>query len=291
MNFWTILKGHKRGLVFIAVLLLIENIAWVIEPTVFGNLIDEFIDKAQGRKIVIDEKHLFPLFAWVGIYLINSFSGSARRAIEPRTYQNIYVNIITKITEQGEKNSIETSKITARAQLSQEYITFLQYRTTEFIEQAIAILGAITAVAVFDIRISLLCLFAAIPISAVGFIYYNRISLLQNSLHDNYEATYDAFNKRDNKRVISMFRNMAKTQERIGRWSALNFSAIRLFLLLIFIGVLYISIDLDDFTTGNIYSIVAYLWTFTTSVEYLPEIMESWTSLKDITARIKTEGQ
>lgn len=51
----------------------------------------------------------------------------------------------------------------------------------------------------------------------------------------------------------------------------------------------YIAIDPDDFTTGNIYSIVAYIWTFITSSEYLPELMESWTSLKDISRRIKTE--
>jgi len=51
--------------------------------------------------------------------------------------------------------------------------------------------------------------------------------------------------------------------------------------------VLFIAIDLDDFTTGNIYSIVAYIWTFITSSEYLPELMESWTSLRDISKRLQ----
>jgi hypothetical protein len=60
----------------------------------------------------------------------------------------------------------------------------------------------------------------------------------------------------------------------------------RIILLFIFLAVLYISIDLDDFTTGSIYSIVAYIWTFITSSEYLPELMESWTSLKDVSSRL-----
>jgi hypothetical protein len=60
----------------------------------------------------------------------------------------------------------------------------------------------------------------------------------------------------------------------------------RFILLFIFLAVLYISIDLDDFTTGSIYSIVAYIWTFVTSSEYLPELMESWTSLKDVSNRL-----
>jgi hypothetical protein len=57
-------------------------------------------------------------------------------------------------------------------------------------------------------------------------------------------------------------------------------------LLFIFLAVLYIAIDLDDFSTGSIYSIVAYIWTFITSSEYLPELMESWTSLKDVSNRL-----
>jgi len=40
---------------------------------------------------------------------------------------------------------------------------------------------------------------------------------------------------------------------------------------------------------GELYSIVAYLWTFVTATEYLPELMESWTSLKDISKRMRFE--
>jgi len=48
-----------------------------------------------------------------------------------------------------------------------------------------------------------------------------------------------------------------------------------------------VAIDLDDFTTGNLYTTVAYLWTIVSSTEYLPELLESWSSLRDISARIR----
>jgi hypothetical protein len=63
----------------------------------------------------------------------------------------------------------------------------------------------------------------------------------------------------------------------------------RIVLLLIFLFVLFIAIDLDNFSTGNIYSIASYLWSFVTSVEYLPELFESRTSLKDLSRRMKTD--
>ncbi len=67
-----------------------------------------------------------------------------------------------------------------------------------------------------------------------------------------------------------------------------NFGFIRLILLIIFIFVLYIAIDLDDFTTGSIYSIVAYLWTFVGSIEYIPELLESNASITDLNKRINS---
>ena len=47
----------------------------------------------------------------------------------------------------------------------------------------------------------------------------------------------------------------------------------------------YVCIDLDNFTTGKIYSVVAYLWTFIASTDYLPELMESMASVKDLNQR------
>jgi hypothetical protein len=34
---------------------------------------------------------------------------------------------------------------------------------------------------------------------------------------------------------------------------------------------------------------VAYLWTFVTSSEYLPELLESWTAIQDLTRRLRRD--
>ena len=83
---------------------------------------------------------------------------------------------------------------------------------------------------------------------------------------------------------------MANVQSKIGKYNGFNFGFMRLTLLIVFLVVLYISIDLDNFTTGDIYAIVSYLWTFITSAEYLPELMESQASLKDISSRITIDN-
>lgn len=97
----------------------------------------------------------------------------------------------------------------------------------------------------------------------------------------------ETFSGRNTEQVRGYYNKIAKIQQRIANWSAFNFGFFRMFLLCIFLVVLYISIDLDDFSTGQIYAIVAYLWTFVTSAEYLPDLMEDWASLKDISARFR----
>jgi hypothetical protein len=62
-------------------------------------------------------------------------------------------------------------------------------------------------------------------------------------------------------------------------------------LVVIFIVVLFICIDLDDFSTGKIYSIVAYLWTFIGQTDYLPDLMESLGSIKDLNMRFERDSE
>ena len=154
------------------------------------------------------------------------------------------------------------------------------------IEQTITFGGAVIALYFIDWRISIVCLIVGAPLIIMNLIYNKKIYLLQSDLHDKYEMVYETFATKNPLNVKKIFGEMAGLQRKIGNWGAINFGTLRFILLIIFIFVLYIAIDLDYFTTGRIYSIVAYLWTFISTVEYIPEIMESLTSLKDIKQRI-----
>lgn len=290
MNILSLIKTYRKGLFFIAFLILIENIAWIIEPTLFGNLIDALIEKASGRNFTLQLQNYLPLFLWIGVYIINSSSGTLRRMYEPRVFQRMYVNIVTYISEMSILNKLDVGQSTARANLSQEYITFMQYRAPEIVEQIISISGAVIALSFFDYRISLVCFFISVPLIILTNVYSKKVLVLQKELHDNYENIYDIFASKNTHNVKSLFSSNAKLQSKIAFWGSFNFGILRLVLLFIFLIVLFVAIDLDDFSTGNIYSIVAYLWTFVTSVEYIPELLESKTSLQDLTRRIKSDS-
>jgi ABC-type multidrug transport system fused ATPase/permease subunit len=279
-------KVHKKTLIIILLLVIVENVAWIIEPTVFGNVIDEFINKSYSRNLRFQSHHMQLLLMWILLYAINSISGTVRRRMEPKVFQNMNTDIAIKISEAVRENKIEPEKGAARAQLAEQIVSFFQFRIPEILEQSLTFGGAIIALTFIDWRISVVCLLVGVPLIIINIIYNKKVSVLQTELHDNYENVYETFSTKNPENVKNRFNKMGSVQRKIGNWSAINFGSLRLILLIIFIFVLYIAIDLDDFTTGKIYSIVAYLWSFIGTVEYLPDLMESATSLRDIKNRI-----
>ncbi len=281
-----LLVRFRKGISVAIALVIIEHVAWIIEPAVFGKVIDALIERASGQTVNLQET-LLPLFLWVGVFMVNSGTGVIRRVVDQRIYLTMFTQLATDISSVAVEKKFRPSKTAALAQLSEQYITFFQYRIPEIIEQTIQIGGTVIALAMFDWRLSLTCLTIIFPLLFINRIYIKRVGAIQKDVHDTYENTYDIFSTQKPEEVRAYYKKSSYLKQKIANWGAFNFGVMRVILLGIFLVVLYISIDLDDFTTGSIYSIVAYIWTFITSSEYLPELMESWTSLKDISRRLK----
>ena len=336
MHLRELLLKYKR-LIFLALsLVVIEDVAWIVEPYIFGKVIDAVIDiqvlsketkiiddstKTDEEKIntlkeqeyiyneteVDDPKSFFdslkieikkesdidillPLSIWILAFAVNSGVGALRRSVDPKIFLKIYTKIATGISRMSVHKKLSVSKTTARVQLSHEFINFLEFRVPELIENLISITGAVIALYFFDWIISLTCLCIVVPMYILNRIYLKKVMVLQKEYHDSYEDVYDVFAKRDPVHVRNYYTNLARPQKKIANWGAFNFAMMRIALLLIFLVVLYVAIGLDEFTAGELYSIVAYLWTFVTATEYLPELLENWTSMKDISRRLKEEN-
>jgi ABC-type multidrug transport system fused ATPase/permease subunit len=267
-------------------LVIVEHVAWIAEPALFGILIDALIDRAGDSSLPFSET-VRPLALWIAVFVLNSGSGVIRRVVEPRIYLTMFTQLATEIAGTSSQKHFRVSKTAALVQLSEQYVTFFQYRLPDIIEQIIEISGAVIALAAFDWRISLTCLTIVFPLLAINRLYSTHVVAIQKDFHDTVEGTFDVFSTQNPEEVRSYYERSSVFRRRIANWGAFNFGVMRIFLLGIFLAVLWIAIDMDEFTTGSIYAIVAYIWTFVTSSEYIPELMESWTSLKDITRRLR----
>jgi ABC-type multidrug transport system fused ATPase/permease subunit len=172
-----------------------------------------------------------------------------------------------------------------RTELVKEYVTFFRERLPEMLWQLSASLGAIIALFFYDYRIGLVCLAVIGPVGYINNINRKKATVLQKEIHDNQEELYKLLENRDTSRIHQFFSSMIIPRSRIARWNSFTYTSVKVLLVIIFVVVLFICVDVDKFTTGKIYSVIAYLWTFIGQTDYLPDLMENLGSIKDLNLR------
>jgi len=286
MTFKEIAVKYKYSILLILLFVLIENISFIIEPTFFGKLLDALIDHFYDHE---KAEYIYPLVIWIIVYIINVIGGTLHRLFNGIIYSKMYANVATEVVLDSKCREDQFSKMLVRAELVKEYITFFKERLPEVMWQLSATAGAVIALFFYDYRIALVCVTVVIPIAFINNLNRKNVVRLQKDIHDNQEELFNLIESRDSTNITRFYQNTITPKTRIARWNAFGYSSVKILLIVIFIAVLFICVDVDKFTTGRIYSIVAYLWTFIASTDYLPELMESLASVKDLNVRFSTE--
>jgi ABC-type multidrug transport system fused ATPase/permease subunit len=275
---------HSIGLVLLFVL--IENVSFIIEPTFFGKLLDSLIEHFYDHEKV---DYFLPLFIWIIVYLINVVGGTLHRLFNGKVYSKMYADIATKVVIESNSRGDHSSKMLVRAELVKEYIVFFKERLPEIMWQLSATAGAIIALFFYDFRIALVCLAVTVPIAYINNLNRKNVTILQKEVHDNQEELFGLMESRDTARISRFYSSTILPKIRIAKWNAFDYGSVKVLLVIVFIAVLFICVDVDKFSTGRIYSIVSYLWTFIASTEYLPELMESVAAIKDLNTRFSQD--
>jgi len=286
MAFREIALQYKYSIALILLFVFIENVSFIIEPTFFGKLLDALIEHFYDHEKV---DYLLPLLIWIIVYLINVVGGTLHRLFNGKVYSKMYANIATNVVTESSARGDNSSKMLVRAELVKEYIVFFKERLPEIMWQLTATSGAIIALFFYDYRIGLVALAVTLPVAFINNLNRRNVTLLQKEIHDNQEELFQLIESKDTVRICSFYKNTITPKIRIAKWNAFDYGSVKVLLVIIFIAVLFICVDVDKFTTGKIYSIVSYLWTFIASTEYLPELMESMGAIKDLNNRFSQD--
>ena len=288
MKLRTTFATYRTSILLALSFVLIEKTAWILEPTLFGNVIDAMIEALAIPRL---SSPAVPLLIWIGVFGINSGVGTYRRSKVERISLSIYNDLAVNIAGEVQTGALDASRAAARAVLTREMLSFYQFRVPDIMEQVIDVGGAIIALTFFDWRLGATCGTILLPLFFISRFYNRRVSQYQRQIHDHQEDVFRIYSSNDRELVRSYYDEIAGWKQKIANAGALNFGLLRMFLLGIFLIILWVAIDLDNFTTGNIYAIAAYVWTFITSSEYLPEQLEGWTSMKEISTRLESEEE
>jgi len=286
MAFKEIAIKYRYSIALVLLFVLVENVSFIIEPTFFGKLLDSLINHFYDHEKV---DYIYPLIIWIIVYLINVVGGTLHRLFNGSIYSKMYSEVAINVVMDSKARGDQSSKMLVRAELVKEYIVFFKERLPEVMWQLSATAGAIIALFFYDYRIALVCLVVIIPIAYINNLNRKNVTRLQKDIHDNQEELFELIESRDASKISHFYQKTISPKTSIARWNAFGYGSVKVLLVIIFIGVLFICVDVDKFTTGKIYSIVAYLWTFIASTDYLPELMESLASVKDLNVRFSKD--
>jgi len=231
-----------------------------------------------------------PLIPWVLLFIIHSAIGGFRRIYDTKLYTKMFAHLSSDVVARQLAQGEDLSKVAARSSMAWHNIEFFQYSLPEFLEQLIGVGGAVIALGIFDWRLTVVG-GTLIILVALGSKYYIRaVQALQVAIHDRYEDEYNVFGTHDPKQIRQYYSDISDLEIEQSKRSTASYGVLRFFLLIMFLTTLYISIDLDRFSIGSLYSIVAYVWSFVTATEYIPYLSEKWVALKDSSRRIGVSG-
>ena len=85
----------------------IENVAWIIEPTFFGKLLDALIGHFYDHEKI---NYYLPLLIWIIVYFINVLGGSLHRLYNGGIFARMYADVATQVIDESKSRGDKYSK-------------------------------------------------------------------------------------------------------------------------------------------------------------------------------------
>lgn len=272
-----IFRRFKLKISLTFLLLVLENLAKVLQPFVLGMAINDLIaGKSDG------------LWMFCGLYLASFIIGTIRRYYDTRAYTSIYTAVASEIANEQNKKEIPISTISARSALVKELVDFFEHDVTQGFTALIGVVGALVMLALFNWWVFAGCLITILIIIFIYWLSNKKIYAYNIGLNDELEHRINVLESRQASSISAHFKNISRWMVKLSDLETLNFSIIEVLLFLLAIYTLYTSASAENATAGEIFSALTYVLEFSGGVFMLPIIFQQVIRLREISSRLKT---
>ncbi|MGL5955512.1 MAG: ABC transporter six-transmembrane domain-containing protein [Brevinema sp.] len=268
----SMLQAYKYQVLGTFLLLVLENILFLVQPLFIGKAIDGGI---AGDYI--------PLLVMVAIYLCGILIGTVRRIVDTRIYSKMHFHLANQIFE----NSTEVS--ISRIELSADVIATINEDIPMFMESLIQIIGALIILAQFRISYLMVSLLLCIMITVIYSIITKRIFKLNRSLNNHYESYINSLVKYKTRVFLPYFRLMNLRRIQLSDLESAVYALLYLGILGMLIFVLIIESSKSMISTGDVFAVLSYVLQFEAGIGDLPYFYQKMIGTNEIIARFNEE--
>ena len=272
----TIGNTHRKKLLVAFSLVGLENILMLTYPMFGGFAVNAVMEGNAWKAVTYG-------FFVLAIWLV----GSARRSVDTRVFARVYSEIIVPIIVKQREQGQTPSKISARVELSREFVDFFEMHLPTAVTSIFSMVGASLMLLYLEFWAGVLSCVILLIFTLLLPRFARISSRLYLVLNNRLERDVDVIGQSPEPTLHKHYKFLAHLRILISNREAFGFLMNGIAVSVLF-GFTFVWLTLNGYgSAGHIYSITTYLWMFAMSLDDMPRLVESYSNLKDISERVE----
>jgi len=264
------------------------RIGFTYALTVIEDLLELSYPWATGLAINGLLAHDYRMIAPVMIaWVLHTAIGCARQMYDTRLYTTVYNTIVVDTVLRQRQAGIEPTKVAARSAMSREFVTFFEKDMPVLINTLVSIVGSAAILFWYDLIIGAICALLFIPVAILNRFYMRRSLELNVGLNNQLEHEVRVVDAAKEGDVVQHFTAVRTWRVKLSDADALNWTAIEVLSIVVFLLVLLRVVYMVGADVGTIFAIFVYVWRLMEKLDMMPQIVQQLMRLKDIRRRIE----
>ncbi|WP_274572196.1 ABC transporter six-transmembrane domain-containing protein [Neisseria leonii] len=270
---------HKSKLEATFSLVAAENLLFLLYPLVGSFAVNAVM---AGR--------LWQALAYAAMVLVIWLVGSARRAVDTRAFVRIYADLAVKAVA-NKKQQGNTSSAAAHAALARQFVDFFEEQLPTLITAVFSVVGSVVMLLAIEFWSGVIALAILLIFLAVMPSYTRQNDRLYFKLNNRLEHEIAVIERHTATRneLVKHYNLLAKIRIAISNREAVSYLIIGVALAVLF-GASLVILTNKSVQAGHIYAVITYLWGFAMSLDDMPRLVEKFSELKDIGARVEVDA-
>ncbi|MEO1658566.1 MAG: ABC transporter six-transmembrane domain-containing protein [Pseudomonadota bacterium] len=256
-------------------LILFSSVLWLFQPFLLGVAIDGLIaDDWSG-------------VVWLALLQVGVLTiGMTRRFYDTRVYARIYRDIAEQAVTASQEASLELTRITARAGMLREVVSFFEFSLPSSLRAVINLVGSVALLWFLSKTVLIACGVAIVLMGIIGFAFSGRIKSLSRRISDQQEREVDVISQGSRDDTREHFRRLARWQIAFSDTDVIMFGLSNVVLTSVLLFALYQTVSVDNAEVGTIFAVFSYVTRFQFAAYNLPYTYQQLVRTLEITERV-----
>jgi ABC-type multidrug transport system fused ATPase/permease subunit len=212
--------------------------------------------------------------------------GAARRAVDTRTFTRIYADLAVPVILNQRLQNQSTSTAAARVVLAREFVDFFEKHVPTMVTALVSIVGAVAMLLAIEPWIGVASLGGLMLCMALLPRFARRNQGLHQRLNDRLEKEIGLVAKVGTVTLKRHYRVLSKLRIHLSNREAAAFLFVGSVAAVLFVIAISQLALAPAVKAGHVYAVMTYLWTFVSSLDEAPSMVDQLARLRDIGKRV-----